>query len=99
MKDYYCYVEWNYRIDPPIDRCVIGKIAEENRAACEEQDGANFVGGSGLDGMNFDLCDSLEDAILKSNYKLEYIDQVEFDHISAEEINKAMSNINKRRVD
>lgn len=95
MKKYYCCLEWNYRLDPPMDICTIGKVIKGYEKQCEEQDGLNFVGKSGDEGIQFDLCDSLEDAILKSNYRLEYINQIKFDHISIEEINIAMHNINK----
>ena len=72
MNKRYCvYIEWNYRgnEEDRFERCFI----YPSNPDYEEMNGANMVGGSGYDGYEFNIYDSLEEAIVNAKFNPKYI--------------------------
>lgn len=86
INKYAVYVEWNYAPaeKDSFERCCIYHPEED----VLEFDGDNMVCGSGNSGFNFDVYDTLEDAIIKSGFNATYID---FQDIDAKEITDVLS--------
>lgn len=59
-------VEWNYCGTPEqcFERCVICPASKED----EENNGTSFIGRAGSNGMNFEIYNSLHEAIIKARF-------------------------------
>lgn len=81
MKRYIVILSWNYRGKPEdhYERCSIEPVTPEN----EQYDGYGFVSGVNRDGLQIDIYDSLEAAILNSHCNPKAI---EFDGLTEDEL-------------
>lgn len=86
-KDKYAvYVEWNYAPtkEDSFERCCIYHPNDE----ALQYDGDNMIGHHGNEGFNFDVYDTLEDAMINSGFNPIHID---FQDIDAKEITDVLS--------
>lgn len=74
-KRYYVCNTWGCSLDGPYERCSIGYATEED----EENDGMGYVGRGGGEGLEFFIVDSLEEALVSSNFNPYFIRLYELD--------------------
>jgi hypothetical protein len=70
-RKFFVIIDWNYRGSPEeqYEDCLIQPLTPE----LEEYDGYNVVGGAGADGVECKTYSNLEQAIVGSNFKPQYI--------------------------
>lgn len=66
MRKFAVYIEWNYCGAPEerYENCIIAPATPED----EEHAGENYISRCGAEGMDFDVYDSLHEAILAASY-------------------------------
>lgn len=66
QRKFVVYLSWCYSLDPELahEKCFIYPAKRKDR----KYDGYNYVGSSGNDGMNFFICDSLQEAIREAGF-------------------------------
>ena len=71
MKDrkFSIFIEWGYDRKGPYENCVIRPTELDDY----DFNGTNYVSKGGSEGMDFFICDSLKEAIIKSQFNPSYI--------------------------
>lgn len=69
-------VEWSYH-DGGFEHCIISSANRND----EQNDGFNFVSCDGTSGADFEIFDTLEEAIFKSQYKVLNWDKIDISNL------------------
>lgn len=85
-KRYCVYIFWDYTLEEPLDVCEIFPSSVEY----EQYDGNNFISGTGRDGFEFNIYNTLEEAVVQSHFNPEHIQYSDLTELELLEIDNVL---------